>query len=83
MDPNATLMAIDRLIARIETPADWIRMMELVEALDNWIARGGSTPTWSRSIAASAVYTALRSGLKVGALMDVKALDDHFDGEER
>ena len=54
MDPNATLADLRRLtILLLVNPNNGddaaVRMAELFEALDSWIARGGFLPqTWAR-----------------------------------
>ncbi len=47
MDPNANLAEQRRIVAQIldgDSSADWSRLAELVEALDQWIAGGGFLP---------------------------------------
>jgi hypothetical protein len=53
MDPNANLAEQRRIVARINEEQysakdliyDAIRLAELVQALDEWIAKGGFLPT--------------------------------------
>lgn len=51
MDPDACLNAIRRVVARIVNDgavcatADTERLAELVDALDEWITRGGFLPS--------------------------------------
>jgi hypothetical protein len=47
MDPNATLAEIRALVAAIHSEATPERcgdLAELVEALDNWLSKGGFAP---------------------------------------
>jgi len=54
MDPNANLEELRRLVRRQLydndlTPAEVTRLAELVEALDEWIAKGGFLPSaWAK-----------------------------------
>lgn len=54
MDPNANLEELRRLVRRKLydnnlTPDEDVRLAELVEALDQWIAGGGFLPTaWAK-----------------------------------
>lgn len=54
MDPNANLAELRRLTRRALydndlTPAEVTRLAELVEALDEWLAKGGSLPdAWAK-----------------------------------
>lgn len=53
MDPNANLKEQRRIVTRIingtASASDVERLADLVEALDNWISRGGFLPdSWGR-----------------------------------
>jgi hypothetical protein len=52
MDPNANLAEQRRIIARIldgDSSADWSRLAELADDLDNWLSHGGCLPqAWGR-----------------------------------
>ena len=54
MDPDANLTEQRRLVARLlnqEPPhlADYLRLAELVDALDEWLQKGGALPReWAR-----------------------------------
>lgn len=52
MDPTANLAEQRRIVERIvngDSSADWSRLAELVEALDNWISNGGFLPQqWAK-----------------------------------
>jgi hypothetical protein len=53
MDPNANLEEMRRIAGRAERnepePNDHARICELVDALDDWLSRGGFLPAaWAR-----------------------------------
>ena len=53
MDPNANLKEQRQIAGRFEKslaePGDGERLAELVDALDDWLSRGGFLPTaWER-----------------------------------
>lgn len=55
MDPSANLAEMRRIVARVnegdstDHSADLVRLAELFDALDNWIAGGGFLPTaWAK-----------------------------------
>lgn len=57
MDPNATLTAIRDIVAKTYTEhgagtGDLAQLVDLVEALDGWLAKGGFTPAAWASIRA-------------------------------
>lgn len=53
MDPNATLAEIRAIVTRFQTESDYESMDELVEyvqAMDEWLSRGGFEPEAWRSV---------------------------------
>ena len=55
MDPNANLAEQRQIAGRFERdesePDDGERLAELVDALDDWLSRGGFLPTqWQRKV---------------------------------
>lgn len=54
MDPNANLAEQRRIVARIldgDDSADWSRLAELVQALDEWLTAGGFLPgEWQEKV---------------------------------
>jgi hypothetical protein len=44
MDPNENLSEQRRIIARLNEAGPIARLVELVEALDGWLSKGGFVP---------------------------------------